>query len=113
MAAAAPGRLDDGARSEGTASMPQGHPWAEKLAGRPGLTRLVKVLAGRIHEARVGCLDTDKLSAELRQLVDEDFGLPEELEGASRLLASPPRDGHRFAVGFAPSPFSFMGRSLF
>jgi hypothetical protein len=101
MSEAAPGRLRSMTVEDAREEVPASHPWWAKFEGRPGLRQMLRGHMARVHEAALAGVPMDKLRPEIRSLLAAGWATPSYLEGARRLLASPPRE-RCLAVGFPP-----------
>jgi RecB family exonuclease/plasmid stabilization system protein ParE len=71
-------------------SVPEGHPWAERFRDSPHLRRLLREHVGRAHRIRAVGGDLSGLPGPLAALVDVGWGIPDDLDGWTAVLASPP-----------------------
>ncbi len=110
VAAAAPHVLAPEAADADEPELPKGHPWAKRLADRPGLRRLLRHHVARGHRLAASGHKPKGWRKELAELLDADWGKPDEVAGISRLLERSAPRGTRFAVGFADAPLTFGGR---
>jgi len=101
MSEAAPGRLRSMTAEDALEEVPSSHPWRGKFEGRAGLRQMLRRHMARVHEAALAGVPIDKLRPEIRSLLAAGWATPSYLEGARRLLASPPRE-RCLAVGFPP-----------
>lgn len=81
-------------------ALPAEHPWAEKLAARPQLLRLMARHVQRARMCRAAGWDLSSLRPELACLLDADFAPSTLLDAATRLLARAPATAVS-GVGFA------------
>ena len=78
--------------------IPVGHPWAQSLADRPQLRRLLQTHAATAHRLRALNMPIAGLPAPITALVDAGWGVPSDIEGWRRVAGG--QFTHVVPVGF-------------
>ncbi len=90
--------------------LPQTHPWAAKLATRPGLRRLLRGHLERLHLLCAAGVTPSGLRPELTALLSAGWGKTARVRAAEQLRRRVPKDTRVVSVGFGPEGFSFAGQ---
>ena len=79
-------------------SLPEDHPWFERLSARPQLCQELADHVGVLHRMKAVGLPIDTASEPLRLLVEAQWAVPDDVSGWNALMAT---QGPVIGVGFA------------